>query len=59
MKNRWPLVAILVAAAVLVFLVLQFRAVDTRPLPQVQPTLDVQRPTQPTRQLAPTGTPTP
>ena len=57
MKNRWPLVAILVAAVVLILAVLQFRAVDTSPLPQVQPTLDVQRPTQPTRVLAPTATP--
>jgi hypothetical protein len=40
-------------------LVLQFRTVDTRPLPQVQPTLDVLRPTHPVHQPAPTPTPTP
>lgn len=52
----------LIAAALLILLVvaiaLAFRAVDTRPLPQVQPTRDVQVPTRPVFELAPTATPT-
>lgn len=57
-KSPWSLlVLILVAIAVVWWF--RYRAVDTRPLPQAQPTLDVLQPTQPIRELAPTATPTP
>ena len=58
MSKPWRIAALLVAL-LLIALAIRYRAVDTRPLPQVQPTLDLQRPTQPVRQLAPTATPTP
>jgi hypothetical protein len=49
----------LLAAILLVAVLLAFRAVDTRPLPQVGPTLDVLEPTRPILELEATATPVP
>lgn len=57
MKNPWPWLVLIVAAVVAGLWWFQLRAVDPRPLPQVQPTLDIERPTQPVREVAPTATP--
>lgn len=58
MSKSW-LIAIFVAIVILIGVVYKVAVVDTRPLPQVVPTLDVLRPTQPIRELAPTPTSTP
>jgi len=56
-----PRTRALVTAALLVVvlaaLVYAFRAVDTRPLPQVQPTRDIEVPTRPVHVIAATPTP--
>lgn len=59
MKNPWPWLVLVVVAVAAGLWWFQLRAVDTRPLPQVQPTLDAERPTQPVREVAPTATATP
>jgi hypothetical protein len=57
-SKPWRIVTILLLLIALV-LVVKYVVVDTRPLPQVQPTRDILQPTQPMRELAATPTPTP
>ena len=59
MKSAWPWLVVVFVAIAAALWWFQYRAVDTRPLPQVQPTLDVERPTQPVREVIPTATATP
>lgn len=56
MRNPWSLIVLILVAIAVVWW-FRTRAVDTRPLPQAQPTLDVAQPTQPLREVAPTATP--
>jgi len=58
-RNPWPWLALIVVALAAGLWWFQFRAVDTRPLPQTQPTLDVEQPTRPVREVAPTAAATP
>lgn len=58
MSKPW-LIFIMVAILILLGLTYKYVVVDTRPLPQVQPTLDILRPTQPIHELAATPTPAP
>lgn len=55
--KSWRVVLTIVALLLALFAYTRFVAVDTRPLPQVQPTLDIARPTQPIRELEATATP--